>query len=436
MKIITNLLLLLFTIQIIGCSDEKKGTEPEDKKPNTAATIGSFSPESGEPDTEISIVGENFGTNPSEVRFYFGETKAAIIEVSDKLAVVTVPQKLDTKSYLSVATNGDSTSCYEQLFNYITPPPPIAKGSITTIAGKADAAGSNDGTMLEARFDNPKGGMAIDAEGNILITDGWGKRLRLISQLSNSVTTLESDGTSLRQPTLLADGKTFYVATWDDAKTNTYSAATQWKPQYKGMLVAGESYESYVEIADKLPGKFIVRNWNGQIYTIPQTDITQSSMVEIDHVRSQDKGSASWMCYNPVDEYLYLAIEKSHDIWRAKVNDNGTLDKFAHWAGSAIGDGGHFDGNVAEALFMVPTSIAVDSKGNLYVADCQNHVIRMITLDGVVSTVVGIPTSAGYLDGKPIEAKLNQPYGIVIDKNDHIYITEQLNHCIRKVILE
>lgn len=307
------------------------------------------------------------------------------------------------------------------------------KIGVTTLAGKGGAAGSNDGTLLEARFNTPKGGLAVDHAGNILVTDSWGKTLRLISQSTNSVTTLECDGATLRQPTLLSDGKTFYVSTWDDARINSYSAESQWKPQYKGALVKGQSYESFLEVADKLPGKFIVRSWLNPVFTIPQTDITPETMVNITTVGT---GSASWMCYNPLDSYIYLTIEKTYNIWRAKLNNDGTLGEFAVWAGSSNGTSGHKDGALNEALFSALTAIVADSKGNLFVADCYNHVIRKITPEGVVSTVVGAANEPDHIDGKPNEARLNQPHGLAIDKNDHLYIAELENHCIRKVILE
>ena len=92
---------------------------------------------------------------------------------------------------------------------------------------------------------------------------------------------------------------------------------------------------------------------------------------------------------------------------------------------------GFADGDAAKARFSHPRDASKDSKGNIYVTDTGNHLIRKIS-NGRVTTFSGT-LKQGYQDGKANEAKFNMPSGIAIDKFDNIYVADTLNHIIRKI---
>jgi sugar lactone lactonase YvrE len=82
-----------------------------------------------------------------------------------------------------------------------------------------------------------------------------------------------------------------------------------------------------------------------------------------------------------------------------------------------------------------PFDIGFDAGGNLYFSDTFNHRIRRIDAQtGVISTCAGCG-EAGYFgdDGRAIEARFNQPYGITIDREGNIVIADRHNHCVRHV---
>jgi len=101
-------------------------------------------------------------------------------------------------------------------------------------------------------------------------------------------------------------------------------------------------------------------------------------------------------------------------------------------AGTAGGSGGSADGTGAAASFNAPTGVAVDSSGNVYVADSENHTIRKITAAGVVSTFAGTG-SVGRLDGTGSAASFRYPFGVAVDSIGNVYVADYYNSTIRKI---
>lgn len=95
-------------------------------------------------------------------------------------------------------------------------------------------------------------------------------------------------------------------------------------------------------------------------------------------------------------------------------------------AGSANGTG-------TNASFAQPDGLAVDASGNVYVADYNNDLIRVITPGGVVSTLAGSAGVAGSANGTGTAASFNQPEGVAVDAAGNVYVADQGNELIRKI---
>jgi sugar lactone lactonase YvrE len=93
---------------------------------------------------------------------------------------------------------------------------------------------------------------------------------------------------------------------------------------------------------------------------------------------------------------------------------------------------GYGDGRGASAHFNTPSAIAIDKKGNIFVADTSNNRIRKISTEGIVSTVAGTP-QAGYRDGPADQAQFDSPVGLALDGEGNIFVADTYNDRIRKV---
>ena len=129
------------------------------------------------------------------------------------------------------------------------------------------------------------------------------------------------------------------------------------------------------------------------------------------------------------DGTILLTDSYNHVIWR--LDQDGYLTRFAGNGERGRGEEGV---KALESPFAFPCDVRLDSKGNIFVADLENHRIRKITRDGLVTTVAGSGV-AGYAgDGGPaINAQLNSPWGIFLDKDDNLLIADTNNDRIRKV---
>ncbi len=143
-------------------------------------------------------------------------------------------------------------------------------------------------------------------------------------------------------------------------------------------------------------------------------------------------GKADEAAFNdPVD----VAVDAAGNVYVSdfvntcirKITPAGLVSTYAGVAGEV----GNTNGTLTAARFAGPTGMAFDAEGNLYIADFFNHRIRKITPAGVVSTLTG--STAGCTNGTGAVAQFNGPFSIAVDGGGNLYVTDGLNHSIRKI---
>lgn len=125
---------------------------------------------------------------------------------------------------------------------------------------------------------------------------------------------------------------------------------------------------------------------------------------------------------------LYVADHDNHTI--RKVSPTGGVTTLAGLAGVP----GSVDGTGSAARFYWPCAVAVDPKGNVYVSDSANYIVRKISPSGVVTTLAGLAYAPGLVDGPGSSARFGGDLGdISIDTSGNLYVADFFNHAIRKI---
>ncbi len=219
--------------------------------------------------------------------------------------------------------------------------------NVRLIAGASGVPGSVDGPGLSARFQNPAG-ISVDSAGHLFVTDG-----------NHTIRRLEPDGTN-----------------------------------------------------------WIVATWAGSVGNSGNTD-----GVGTNALFSSPAGVA-------VDASDNLIVADSLNDEIRKVTSAGIVRTIA---GSTAVGYGSADGVGTSARFSSPNGVAVDASGNVYVSDQNNHTIRQITSAGVVITLAGNVDNAGTVDGIGSEARFNFPDGIAVDSTGNLYVAQNGDGALRRI---
>ena len=276
-------------------------------------------------------------------------------------------------------------------------------GTITTVAGARGGFGGDGGPAVQAQLTRPTG-VAVDGAGNLYITDTWNNRIRKVDS-TGTITTVA--GTGPRG--FGGDGGLAVQAQLD-------------RPTGVAVDSSGNLY-----VADS--GNYRIRKIDstGMITTVAGTGeygfggdggpAVQAQFARPAGVTVDSSGN------------LYIADRNNHRI--RKVDSTGMITTVAGTGQSGFGGDG---GPAVQAQFARPTGVAVDSSGNLYIADRNNHRIRKVDSTGMITTVAGTGQSGFSGDGGPaVQAQLRFPAGVEVDSSGNLYIADRNNHRIRKV---
>ena len=143
-----------------------------------------------------------------------------------------------------------------------------------------------------------------------------------------------------------------------------------------------------------------------------------------------DSGGGSSLPFNiavAANGDVFVAESRSQVI--RKVTRDGVMSIFAGKEGIS----GVNDGRGAQVRFNIPSGLAFDRHGNLYVADSDNHTIRRIAPSGRVSTLAGMAGERGNVDGRGIRARFDTPSHIAVDSHGTVYVINSNDNLIRKI---
>ena len=333
-----------------------------------------------------------------------------------------------------------------------------AGGTITTVAGYGSGGFSGDGgPATAAMLGNPRG-VAVDAAGNLYVADSGNYRVRKVAA-AGVITTVAGNGqrgysgdggpatsASLYDPSGLAvdAAGNLYISDGNRIRAVNVAGtitALAGNGGYRyggdgGPAIAASLYEPSCVAVDAAGNLYIADSINPRIRKVAPAGTIATVAGNGQYGYSGDGGPATAASlWTPkgvaVDAAgnLYIADSYNHRIRR--VTPAGTITTVA--GKGTVGYSG--DGGPATAAMLGnPRGVAVDAGGSLYIADSYNHRIRRVTPGGAITTVAGNGQYGYSGDGGPATtASLNGPWGLAVDAAGSLYIADYFNNRIRKV---
>jgi uncharacterized protein (TIGR03437 family) len=285
--------------------------------------------------------------------------------------------------------------------------------SITTVAGGNPLGpfGIGDNGLAVNCFLNAPGGVALDAAGNIYIADSGDHLVRKVSGTTGIITTVA--GTS-GSPGFSGDG-------------GPAKSAKLHNPTGVAVDSAGNLY-----IADSLNNRVRKVDTNGVITTFAGSSNTFASGV----------GDGAAAASANLNVPKGVAVDGSGNVYiadfgnyRVRKVSGGTITTVAGNGYNASTVGTYGEGGQAVNAPVAPYNVALDSTGNIFIADSQDNIIRKVTVStGIITTVAGNAYNGFAGDGGPaINAVLSGPQGMAIDASGNIFIADTGNYVIREV---
>lgn len=338
---------------------------------------------------------------------------------------------------------------------------------ITTIAGNGKASKDSfnvgdGGSALSATFNIPAS-VALDSNGNIYVCDIFNQRVRRIDATTNIITTVAGNGqfdfsnddqpatqAALVNPVGIAiDGNNnLFIPEIVYSRVRRVDGVTNKISTIVGIssaMFAGDNLPALMSsvkvprglATDKLANLYIADQGHNRVRSVDaNTTIIKTLAGNGNFDFTGDGGTATLASlYNPLD----VAVDTNGNILIAdrenarvrKVDSNGTITTIAGGGKNGLGDGGL----ATNAVFKSVVAIAVDSKNNLYISDSADARVRKVDgRTGIITTLAGNGTSSFSGDGgMATSASLNTPGSLAVDAAGNVFIFDFLNFRVRRV---
>ena len=278
-------------------------------------------------------------------------------------------------------------------------------GTITTIAGTGQVGFTGDGgPALEATFNKPHE-LRFDTFGDLYIVDMVNHAVRKIDMKTGMITTIAGTG----QPGYGGDG----------------GPAVQAQFKQPHSIPFGPEGDLY--ICDI--GNHVIRKIDMKTPTISTFAGTG---------KAGDTPDGSPIAGTPLKGPRSLDFDREGNLWLATREGNQVFKfelkagKIHHIAGTGKGGFTGHGGPALEATLSGPKGISVDASGNVWLADCESHSIRMIDAkSGRIELIAGTGKKGDGADGDPLKCEMGRPHGVYADADGGIYIGDSEAHKIR-----
>ncbi len=272
----------------------------------------------------------------------------------------------------------------------ITPPSNgIGMGTVSTLAG----------TNAMGDFNEPSG-VAVDSDKNVYVADRRNHRIQKITP-NRVVTTLAGTGMKIGEMGGMVKGGAFS----DDVDTNGDSMLDPGSAQFSQPYGVAVDSDKNVYVADIANHRIRKITSTGVVSTLAGTD-----------------------AMGDFNQPFGVAVDSSGNVYVADTS-NERIRKISNTMGMGMG----MVKTLAGSGLALTRGVAVDGDDNVYVVD-GGHRIHKITPSGVISTLAGTRAS-GDMNGAGGSAQFFSPYGVAVDSDGNVYVADTFNHRIRKITI-
>ncbi|MCC6131478.1 MAG: hypothetical protein IT186_16290, partial [Acidobacteria bacterium] len=321
-------------------------------------------------------------------------------------------------------------------------------GIITTVAGKMGTMGfaGDGGPATAALFSSPSG-IAVDRSGNVFVADSTNYRVRKIDAETGVIRTVAGNGTRgttgdggpatqamLDYPTsvLVDSSGNLFIAAERVRRVAAATGVISTVPGTEGLSVSALAFDGASGLLVAGGGQVSrVSLYTGSVTTVAGTRAQGAwNQFEGSPAKSIPLGS------NSGNDLLGVATDSSDNLYfpaqgrvlKASAGSR-TITTVAGGKTGFSGDGGPAN----QAGLSSPMGVAIDSSGDLYVADSRNKRIRRVDArSGTISTFAGGGTGVGD-GGRATDAELGKPVGVNVGPSGTVYIADAVSSLIRAV---
>lgn len=380
------------------------------RQSSSLVSVIEFTPHEAPVGGTVAVYGTAFDPVPAQNQVDFNGTGALVVSATQTELVVTVPSGA-TDGPISVTTPaGSNSSAYSFTVTTSDGAPEILDfsplkgppGTVVTITGNGfDTSVANNKTRFNKALAFVSASSATSIVGTVPSSIGSGRV---------SVTTPSGTGLS---------GADFFLPPWPYTDVEALEFTDR-------MSIGGGSKTATISTAGHIAVVLFEGN-AGQVFNRVLSDVTiplfRMALLKPDGSVQYDwtvTGDSTFHSINvPVDGTYAMTVDPDRRI----VVEAGT---------GVAGYNG--EGTATSAQLNYPRGVAIAADGNLYIADTNNHRIRLVKTNGRISTVAGNGTAGFSGDGgKPTNAQLNAPHKIALDGQDNLLIADTNNGRIRKV---
>jgi uncharacterized protein (TIGR03437 family) len=311
-------------------------------------------------------------------------------------------------------------------------------GIITTVAGGGTVTGpaANGGSATNVKLGNPLS-VGTDSAGNLYVVDGSAFRVWKVSP-SGTITTAAGGGGSSADGVQATSAQLFPTGVTADSAGNLYISGNVLRKVTPAGIISTVAQVNGGNVAVDGAGNLYVAD--GLHSKILKVDLAGNITTLVGDAGSGFSGDGGPAANARVSVPQGVAADSAGNVYFCdsgntrvrKIDTSGTITTVAgNGTPLSLGDGGP-----ATKAGMIPTFVAVDRDGNLYIADTGASLIRKVNTAGIISTVAGgaPPSNPNFGDGGPAtSAWLSGPGSVAVDSAGNIYIGDDHNFRVRKV---